>query len=344
MSCIAGNNEQSAPPAKKHKCDEDLIDFGGPVEDEATARMKLEEAGFDPDDLNKRSGRSKLIHNIHPMSHFCLEGDLRMCRYLLSKDASTSTKGWYFPMMTAAMGGKLDVCKWLYDHGADDDTRRLVPGADGDASALFYACRSSGEDHINVGKWLILKGALSGAGSTSESVDRKIMRDAFKPLHDSKYYVVGKVPAAKDIRPVYLSWAHDIASAHESYFTFLCGVSVAPPSFSEGLLLTHISKKLQNAKAASSIVASMSRETQLKVWGELIDSSIRRLLGETGLLRLIADFAGVVRMEGRELRIIRALEHELRLFIEAAPFHDDGDSTDWSSSSDSSDISDSESE
>ena len=89
----------------------------------------------------------------------------------------------------------------------------------------------------------------------------------------------------------------------------------------------------------------MSREIQLKVWGELFDSPILGLSGETGLLRLIANFAGVVRIEGRELKIARALEHELRIFLQAEPFYDDGSSTsDSVSSSDSNDNSDSESE
>lgn len=164
------------------------------------------------------------------------------------------------------------------------------------------------------------------------------MRDALKPLHNSKDYIFDKSPAAKDIRPAYLSWAQEITSAHESFFIFLCGVSLAPPPFSEGLLLAKISGKLQNAKAASSIVASMSRENQLEVWDELFDSPIRGLSRETGLLRLIADFVGVVRMESRELKIIRALEHELRVFIAEEPFYD----SDFDSSSDSHDDSDSE--
>ena len=70
-------------------------------------------------------------------------------------------------------------------------------------------------------------------------------------------------------------------------------------------------------------------------------------------MRLIADFSGVVRtvidhgMEGNELKIIRALEHELRIFLEAEPFYDDGSSTSDSVSTcslDSYDDSDSEPE
>ena len=36
-------------PAKKQKQHNEIEAFGGPMDDEETARKKLEEAGFDPD-------------------------------------------------------------------------------------------------------------------------------------------------------------------------------------------------------------------------------------------------------------------------------------------------------
>ena len=140
-------------------------DLGGPMYDEATARKKLEEAGFDPDDLNKRAEQSEW-NGILPMPTFCFKGDLYMCRYLLSKGVSTTkscgVKDIYYPMMLAAMGGKLHVCKWLYDHGAHTDIGGVARTRMGNMlSPLFYACRSFGEHHMNVGKWLIFKGGTS---------------------------------------------------------------------------------------------------------------------------------------------------------------------------------------
>ena len=84
--------------------------------DEATACRKLENASFDPDDLDKES-KTTIWHGILYMPHFCFKGDLPMCRFLLSKGVSntmtctSNATGSHFPMMMASMGGKLHVCK-----------------------------------------------------------------------------------------------------------------------------------------------------------------------------------------------------------------------------------------
>lgn len=327
MATIASANEQPVPPAKKQRRE---LDLGGPMEDEFTARNKLEEAGFDPDNIEAPVSRRRYEEwgNISSMSYFCFKGDLPMCRYLLSQGAST-TKGsgsvpWDFPMMMAARGGRLEVCKFLYDHGAENSIRRAAKGSDGRMlDPLFYTCRSSDENHINVGKWLIIKGAISAADDGHGTVDRKLMRSALGPLRDSKDYIFDESPAAQDIRPVYLSWAQGISSAHDSFFVFLCGATLAttPPSFSKLALLQKLTAKLDNSKVASSIVESLADKSQRQVWQDFFDLPIRGLSGKSGLLRLIADFAGVVR--GKELKIIRGLEHELRSFIAAEPFDDD---------------------
>ena len=83
----------------------------GPVEDDKTAREKLREAGFNPDDVHTarsdleapltRKARSpgsfamiavrvQKWNNITPMTYFAFHGDLPMCRYLhYVRNAST---------------------------------------------------------------------------------------------------------------------------------------------------------------------------------------------------------------------------------------------------------------
>ena len=121
------------PAAKRHKA----YNADGPIEDDKTAREKLREAGFDPDDAH--TARSDLVDhqwldntwkNITPMAHFAYHGDLPMCRYLFHvRGASTITatdenktdRGspvFQFPLYAAASLWHVDVMKWLYQHGA----------------------------------------------------------------------------------------------------------------------------------------------------------------------------------------------------------------------------------
>ena len=112
----AGGGDQ--PPAKKLKRSDDDEDetttekFGGPIEDEATALQKLEQAGIDPDLLQIEYDvevTDSITWIQTPMEYFCRVGDLPMCRYLLSKGVAT-TGGredddeyeYWFPMLAAA--------------------------------------------------------------------------------------------------------------------------------------------------------------------------------------------------------------------------------------------------
>mmetsp|Transcript_33625 Transcript_33625/g.38475 ORF Transcript_33625/g.38475 Transcript_33625/m.38475 type:complete len:111 (-) Transcript_33625:9-341(-) len=86
------------------------------MEEEKNARKLLKEAGFDADQINKqctvRCGGYKT-----PMNYFCSEGNLKMCRYLLSRGADCtfmSKGGWSFPMLNAATSGNLNVCRLLF--------------------------------------------------------------------------------------------------------------------------------------------------------------------------------------------------------------------------------------
>ena len=114
-----------------------------PMYDEATARKILQEAvlvsaeravdgeavvGFNPNDATLDN--FYLIDNkeITPMIYFALRGDAKMCRYLISRGASTTKRSerniFFYPMYVAANGGHLDLCKVLYANGAQIDVRR----------------------------------------------------------------------------------------------------------------------------------------------------------------------------------------------------------------------------
>ena len=112
----------------------------GPIEDDKTAREKLREAGFDPDDVHTARSDMQISstapsgwYNITPMTHFAFHGDLPMCRYLYHvRGAVTTTAAQehraepdrpvnYYPIYVAAYEYNFDIVKWLYQHGAKSE-------------------------------------------------------------------------------------------------------------------------------------------------------------------------------------------------------------------------------
>ena len=146
---VGGGEVAGEPRTKKQRTGEtgkNEFQPDGPVEDEATAREKMEEVGLDPNDVKKQCRLTEEAaedmglfgeRKMSPMSYFGRLGDLKMCRYLLSKGASTSeasehqfngTRCWWFPMYAASNGGQLEVCKWLYNNGAEGDIKKTNGG------------------------------------------------------------------------------------------------------------------------------------------------------------------------------------------------------------------------
>ena len=330
---IAGGADQ--PPVKKLKRGDDepgTINVGGPMEDEETARKKLEALEFDPDKVNDaKTYGFRPVNEMHldcwtatPMAHFCRAGDLPMCRYLLSRGASTTKGGFddddeWFPMMAAARGGQLDVCKWLYSCGAASDVSRHFLMRDGDSLApLWYATRSGDKRYFEVGKWLILKGALHGSeGNSNEGemvIDSNSMVSDMEPRLESRVYA--QVPNKQaDTRSMYLNWAEKAIIDHKNFFTFLCGASLKAAQYSEELLRVFIAKNLRSAAVANILFEDMPEEKKHRVWNELFVLPL--LDGNIGVFQLIADFVGVLR--GRELKTVRSLAVNLREFMDDIP-------------------------
>ena len=93
------------------------------------ARALLEETGFDLADVNKICDISGW-GSTTPMIHFSAEGDLKMCRYLLSHGADCRKTDTYgrCAMFSAAIYGHLEIMQWLYHDGGThhDITRTCV--------------------------------------------------------------------------------------------------------------------------------------------------------------------------------------------------------------------------
>ena len=199
MSSSAATNgtTEEEPGPKRRK----LLDAGGPIEDDETARQKMRDAkvyergvdgtygeyvGFDPDNVAdvKSCSPHRLGSKVKPMGYFANEGDLLMMRWLYVNGADTRDVDvpMCFPMMWAAFHGHLDVCKWLFDHGAAKDIKRRTTHDDNhNGRSPLYAAFVLGSWR-NVTRWLILNGALC-KDDDSGDLDVEIMKQDLDPVY-----------------------------------------------------------------------------------------------------------------------------------------------------------------
>ena len=317
------------PRSKKRRTE---LKHDGPVENEETAREKMEEAGFDPDDVTKQCKLSyhacvasntnrTLRAKMHPMTYFCLIGDLKMCRYLLSKGASTtatSTDCIWFPMYSAAAGGHLNVCKWLYDHGAKEDIARRSTDNYWSNAGHYSPLQAAGPSQACC-RWFILKGVLS-LDDKPGIVDPERMRRDIRPDYDDNEIIY-------DVRPQLLEWAKQSVQTHSGFMTFLLGTLPATvPTFSRAALRSLMAERLQSQNTVDVFIRNAPEEQCRLVWKKISQarscSPVACLGGTTGILELIADFAGVVR--GRDLRILRSLVGPLTKYLKDVPEGEEG--------------------
>ena len=130
-----------------------------------------------------------------------------MCRYLLSKGASTTKAdggGIYFPMYAAVSRDHLDVCKLLYENGAQDDVRRMgkynwTP---------FKIAANLG--HAKVVRWLVLHGALCADNNSEDVEGGRIQWENWS----------GNMASSCNQLVV---WAEEVTQSHSALLTFLGG-------------------------------------------------------------------------------------------------------------------------
>jgi len=278
------DREPTAKKPRKHTA----ADLGGPIDDEETARKKMEEAGFNPDEVTVPKyvyypyGFNKiddLSWFVNPMCHFAGRGDLKMCRYLVSKGASTTNKteaegddisDELFPMVAAAKHGRKDVCEWLYKHGAHTDVSRALQPSISRSSPL--QCALDPETSINgtisfvqTAQWLILHGAMPADG------DGNLNEHTMNVMLGKTVFSRGR---GDFVRERLLNWAENICFDRDRFFVFLCGTA-------------HIPRFADGADARP----------------------IDCLSGHEGIRKRIGDFVGV--MTGRNLKTVRQIVEPL---------------------------------
>ena len=206
-------------------------DLGGPIEDEVTARKKLEDAGFDPVKVTQ----IKLVNNpdglentwyVSPIIHFAGAGDLKMCRYLVTRGASATDEAGVeinivkCPMSAAAVFGRKDVCQWLFHHGAHIHISRER------SNPLRLALEPMKQVHLETAtetvKWLLFN---DGIPSDAEGyLNGSAMKKVFTMDRIERY----SVDEAQNGRERLLHWAEKICSVHDAFYIFLCATIHVP--------------------------------------------------------------------------------------------------------------------
>ena len=222
------------PDPKRQK----LLDAGGPIEDDETARQKMRDAkvykigtdetrgdyaGFDPDNVADVKNLHNSIwktHRIKPMGYFAKEGDLMMMRWLYVNGADTRDVDvdYWFPMYAAAVFGKMEVCKWLFAHGAAKDVNRRTREASSPVGRSPLHSAFVGP-HRNLSRWLMLKGALC-KDDESGDLDVEIMEEDLGAGVMYSWLVKEHLAL--------LEWANDLHRPRTSFLLFLSGALSAP--------------------------------------------------------------------------------------------------------------------
>ena len=229
----------------------ETIALGGPMYDEATARKMLKEVvlvtaenakdgeaviGFDPDDASLDNAYYAFDDSyywfgeeITPMLYSVQKGDEKMCRYLISRGASTTKSSGggdsLCPMHVAAQLGHLNICKLLYANGAQNDVWK----DDGYGWTPFHCAARNGHDEVV--RWLTFHGALC-TDSSSEMVEG----DRIYPYLETQH----KWRMNRSFERL-VEWAKEVTQSHSAVITFLCGALPPAPDEDESRTLQCLS-------------------------------------------------------------------------------------------------------
>ena len=315
MSDQSGNNGDEEPSRKRLKRGDDeaappeISAFGGPMYDEATARKMLMEVvlvsaessfqedddeviGFDPND--------EALDNIYfvdngdfgewceyatPMTYFARKGDAKMCRYLISRGASTTKASdrerSFFPVYSAAFEGHLNICKLFYANGARSDVRRDY----GEGWTPFHIAAHKGHDEVV--RWLVLHGAICADGDSEEiQGDFIIYPEVFRFADTHLSWLrEGREKISRSCQRL-VEWSKEVTQTHSAVVMFLLGTLPPAP-------------------------------------GKDQSRTLQCLSGHPGVRKHIGNFVGLEVTKRKQLRILRSVVDVLPSFIHAVDLRAD---------------------
>ena len=266
----------------------EIIAFGGPMYDEATARKMLKEVlliseeaqgeltaealeeadlHFDPDILDSLyyvDDDNFWGVDVTAMTYFAKKGDAKMCRYLISRGASTTKMDHVdgsFPMHEAVEEGHLDICKVLYENGASYHIWKEHPRYGWYA---FHDAVYNGHDEVV--RWLVLQGALC-ADASSEEIDEDCI------------YPKDHVPNSSDRKRMASSytrlvdWAKMVVQTHSAVVTFLGGTLPPVPDTVQSGILQCLSGHPGVRKHIGDFVGlEVTKRKQLRILRNVVDT------------------------------------------------------------------------
>ena len=326
------------PATKRQK----TFNADGPVENDETARQKLREAGFDPNDVH--TARSDLEneelrywYNITPMTHFAFYGDLPMCRYLHHiRGASTKTATEehraepnkdvpWFPINAASSNNRFQIFKWLCLNGAISET--LKTDVFGESSLEVISpidnifSREERKTRLDLVKWLILEGVLEDdIGNTDRG---RLCTFLHYLTHDYAGWV----------QSIFLDWLKEMLAANDAFHAFLLG-TVRNPPYSIAEMKRVLGRRIGSAEAASMLVDTAVKDgSDRDIWDQLIVDSGRTtssnscLASFDGVLEKIGDYVGIIK-EGKKIARIKTAQEIARNITteDLSILHDDSES------------------
>ena len=269
-----------------------LLDAGTPIEDHKAALVKLRRAnvtgegggsitGFDLNSVVQKrwvGWDASDVGAIRPMAYFAMQGDLPMMRWLYVHGASTTDDDvvYWFPIMAAVFANTnshVEVCQWLYKHGAQDDVSRKYLSTHSvyrpycsPFAVAFYDGSFHRQSKRDVARWLILRGALchTCTRNTDEYSSDKV--DITRLRNDLTYCPTS---TTHNERAYLFEWVEEMLQSRGGFDTFLMGTA-----------------------------KSVGRRHPL-----------RMLSGNRDILERIHHFSGIIR--GKEVRILRQLKSML---------------------------------
>ena len=209
-----------------------LCDNGGLVPGEEQAvRAWLVQQGFEPGDL--RNEKEIDYYIMTPIARACYKGELNVCKWLYNhgaaEDISRADNYGQTPMHGACWNGHLSVCEWLYKVGADEDISRAN---DHGNTPMSSACAFH---HPSVCEWLVLNGALNRPTSSPTAAAEEEDEDdndqaghidpAILQRDTTKLY-----SWSTDRRPALLDWAKRVVNTHHTFLHVVLRGSVILPA------------------------------------------------------------------------------------------------------------------